>query len=278
MCTNPVTRHPVVMASAFAAAQALSGGRAWLGIGTGNNAVRNLGLPPATLADLEAYIVTFRELIQDGKSTFHGNECALPWPPEVIPGGVPVYVAANGPKSLALAGRVADGVIVGGGVSKGAIDQQMSYLEAGARSVGRSVDDLDIWFQAMVSITDSYEHAVEDAKDILSAIASRNFRFTLEGKQLPEELVPAMRQFETEYHYAEHCAGFDHNGSIIDRLGLTDFLSSLWVVGGTVDDTVSRLRELESLGVENVLVVGVGDRPRLLDNMRHGVMPQLSGS
>ena len=53
--TNPVTRHPAVMASTFASVHLLSGERSWMGIGTGNNAVRNLGLRAARLAELGIY-------------------------------------------------------------------------------------------------------------------------------------------------------------------------------------------------------------------------------
>src|SRR5438045_3467922 len=42
--TNPVTRHPGVAASAAASLQSISTGRAFFGIGTGDSALRNLGL------------------------------------------------------------------------------------------------------------------------------------------------------------------------------------------------------------------------------------------
>ena len=44
--TNPLTRHPAVMASAAASVQELSGGRAMLGIGTGDSALYNLNERP----------------------------------------------------------------------------------------------------------------------------------------------------------------------------------------------------------------------------------------
>lgn len=50
--TNPVTRHPAVLAGAIATLDELSGGRALLGIGVGESAVRTLGLAPARLAAL----------------------------------------------------------------------------------------------------------------------------------------------------------------------------------------------------------------------------------
>src|SRR5262245_18164727 len=50
--TNPVTRHPATIAGAVATLDELSGGRAVLGIGVGESAVRTVGLRPARLARL----------------------------------------------------------------------------------------------------------------------------------------------------------------------------------------------------------------------------------
>ncbi len=49
--TNPVTRHPAVTASAIAALQQLSGGRAMLGLGRGDSALFNIGRKPAPRAE-----------------------------------------------------------------------------------------------------------------------------------------------------------------------------------------------------------------------------------
>ena len=50
--TNPITRHPAVMASAIATVQEISGGRAMLGIGTGDRASYNINERPRGLAGL----------------------------------------------------------------------------------------------------------------------------------------------------------------------------------------------------------------------------------
>src|SRR4030095_1281914 len=53
LVTNPQTRHLVVTASAIASLDELSGGRAALGLGSGERSLYTLGAPPATLAGLE---------------------------------------------------------------------------------------------------------------------------------------------------------------------------------------------------------------------------------
>lgn len=64
--TNPLSRHPVVTASAAASLDDLAPGRVYLGIGSGGTGVLHLGLPAAPLAHLEDYALTVRRLLEDG--------------------------------------------------------------------------------------------------------------------------------------------------------------------------------------------------------------------
>ena len=62
LVTNPLTRHPVVTASAIASVDEVSGDRAVLGIGSGDSAISTVGAPPSTVAGLEDAIVTLGRL------------------------------------------------------------------------------------------------------------------------------------------------------------------------------------------------------------------------
>ena len=53
--TNPVTRHPAVTASAIASLQAISNGRAVLGIGRGDASLAHIGRAPASVETLSRY-------------------------------------------------------------------------------------------------------------------------------------------------------------------------------------------------------------------------------
>src|SRR5215218_1336291 len=54
--TNPYTRHPAATACSIASVQAVSGGRAVLGIGRGDSALAHLGLAPAPVAVFGDYL------------------------------------------------------------------------------------------------------------------------------------------------------------------------------------------------------------------------------
>ncbi|MFI5421168.1 MAG: LLM class flavin-dependent oxidoreductase, partial [Nitrososphaerales archaeon] len=56
LVTNPVTRHPSVTASAICSIDEISNGRALLAIGTGETAVRRVGIKTRPVAELESAV------------------------------------------------------------------------------------------------------------------------------------------------------------------------------------------------------------------------------
>jgi len=67
--TNPLTREPQIMAAFIASIDAMTEGRAFLDIGSGDSAVYNIGLVPATRARMADYITCVRDLIATGEGT-----------------------------------------------------------------------------------------------------------------------------------------------------------------------------------------------------------------
>lgn len=140
LVTNPLTRHLVVTASAVSSVDELSGGRAILGLGSGDSAIYTIGAPPATLAGLEDAVVTLGRLTGGEPIDRQGRR----WQVHRSARRVPVYLAAEGPRTLELAGRVADGVIAGMGLTPDVIRLSLEAIERGARASGRTLADLDV--------------------------------------------------------------------------------------------------------------------------------------
>src|SRR5437773_358098 len=141
--TNPLSRHPLVTAASAATVDDLAPDRTYIGIGAGGTGVWNLGMETARLADLEAYIETVRRLLDRGHSVWRGKPLSLPW---AGPRKIPIIMAAHASRSLLLAGRIADGVVIGLGISPDVIASSLEILGAGAQEAGRSLDALEIWF------------------------------------------------------------------------------------------------------------------------------------
>jgi 5,10-methylenetetrahydromethanopterin reductase len=136
--TNPLTRHPAITASAMATVDEISGGRAILGIGTGDRPLLALGLVPSPLAGLEEAITGIRALWRGAEVDLQGHHFTLRGAHLRFPAraGIPVYISASGPKTLELAGRVADGVILLVGLFPEAIAWAIDRIDAGVTAAG----------------------------------------------------------------------------------------------------------------------------------------------
>jgi len=109
MVTNPLTRDWTVTASLFATLNEMFGPRTICGIGRGDSAVRFTGGQPATLAALGECIEVVKNLAEGREVNLRDQTFSIPW---VRDGALEVWMAAYGPKALALCGEKADGLIM----------------------------------------------------------------------------------------------------------------------------------------------------------------------
>lgn len=258
LVTNPLTRHPAVTAAAIASADELSGGRAFICLATGDTGVFNLGMRPAKLAQLEEYVLVLRDLFHHGRATFRGDEMRLEW----VGRHVPILIAAGGPRALRLAGRIADGVVVGMGFTPDAVSLVNQYVAEGAAEGGRSLDDLEVWYMARAAVADRREDAVRLVRPSLAAAGAHAFRFSLDGKAVPDEFVEAVVELERRYDLTAHNMPGEGNpnGRLVEELGLTDYLADRMGVVGTERQCIDKLTALRDRGIHNVIV-----RPLVLD-------------
>ena len=109
--TNPGTRDPTVLASGYATLHDISNGRMVMGIGRGDSAVRYIGEQPVRVAEFERRLAMIREFMNGREVLWNDKELQLKWVRPELP-EIPMLVAGYGPKALAVAGRVGDGVII----------------------------------------------------------------------------------------------------------------------------------------------------------------------
>jgi 5,10-methylenetetrahydromethanopterin reductase len=258
LVTNPLTRHLVVTASAMTSIDAVSRGRAVLGIGSGDSAIFTLGAPPATLAGLEEAVLTLGRLT-GGDVVKRGDRA---WRVHRTSRRIPIYLAAEGPRTLELAGRVADGVIVGLGLTPDVVSLSLAAVEHGARAAGRRLADLDIWWFAKTNVADTREAAIAPITMALAASANHAFRFTLEGKGVPAALHAPIRGLQREYDTHQHEIAGAHNAGLTDRWGLTDFLIDRFAIAGTPTDCVAQIRRAMAAGARQFITTSFVPDPR----------------
>ena len=252
--TNALTRHPAVAASAIATLNEISGGRAFLGIGSGDSAILNLGLRPARLAELQEYIEALRAILSGDSYDYQGRSIHVQWSEKPVP----IIMSAEGPKTLAIAGGIADAVIIHSGLTKDVLADTIARIRGGERAAGRPEGSAEVWAFAKCNIADRREDAINEIKMALVASGHHAFRFTLEGKNVPEELQESVMALQGEYVFSEHeQLGETRNAALSDELGLTDFLADRFAVAGTPDECLEKVRIIQDAGVDNLLILAI---------------------
>jgi alkanesulfonate monooxygenase SsuD/methylene tetrahydromethanopterin reductase-like flavin-dependent oxidoreductase (luciferase family) len=178
---SPVTFRPAgVLAKAAATLDALSGGRAFCGIGAGwwdrEHAAFGVQFPPPAtrLRMLEAEIETLRALWQPGTRPYRGTRVELPettcYPRPA--GHIPVIVGGSGDRTLDIAARLADGCNLPADVS--VLDDRLAVLRAQCVRASRDPAEVAVTVLDVPVVGRDREHAaalVESLRGRVSAAA-----------------------------------------------------------------------------------------------------------
>lgn len=273
--TNPLTRHPAVMASAIATVHEMSGGRAMLGIGTGDSAVFNINERPRGLKGLRDYVSTLRALLRGEETRYNGRDIHTRWISGQKAAPVPIYIAAEGPKTLELAGEIADGVICGMGVTPEVIALMLDHIETGAKRAGRRLEDLDLWAFAKVNIGDNRAALIDEIRMELASTAHHAFLFTQEGKLVPPEFADGIARIQEHYQPSQHLAlGDSPNARLMEDEALLSYLAERFAVLGTAEDCIAQITDIRAAGIDQILFTGnIADRAALVRRLGTMVLP-----
>lgn len=271
--TNPFTRNLAVSATSIATIQAISQGRAVLGIGRGDSALAYLGYAPVSLAWFEKSLETLQALLSGAEVPFADSGSTtgaapsheglslgarpegvrLRWLPEGL-AKVPLDVAATGPKVIAMAARIAERVTFSVGAElermQWALDLARQH-EPAARSYGA---------QVIVVCHPDEATAMEVAMHMAPPLA----RFqVIQGKTVgPADAAMAqnMDAIKDGYDMTKHGV-HDAKDRIVGG-GMTPEFVKRFAVVGTPDTCIERLLALRAAGLDRFVVVGPGFYPK----------------
>ena len=272
--TNPGTREPTVLASAYATLHDISGGRMVMGIGRGDSAVRYIGDKPVRVAEFERRCAMVKEFMNGREVEWNEKQLKLAWVRPELP-EIPMWVAGYGPKALAVAGRVGDGVIIQ--LADPVIIQWiMATAREAAAEAGRDPSALKCIVCAPSHITDD----IADARDQVRwfpAMVSNHVkdliaRYGADGSVVPQALTDYVPD-ETGYDYDEHSrAGAKHGAFVSDEI------CDRFCVLGTPDQAAEKLAQLESIGVDqfNVYLMTEGQE-HTLETYGREIIPRFTG-
>ncbi|CAN5260534.1 TIGR03842 family LLM class F420-dependent oxidoreductase [soil metagenome] len=270
MVTNPGTRDWTVLASLFATLHEMYGPRLVCGMGRGDSALRYIGRTPTTLETTAAATKVIKDLVAGRTVIYNDKELTIPW---VGQGSdLPVWMAAYGPKALASTGTHYDGYILQLGDPQ-IVEWTVSVVREAAAAAGRDPDSLTICVAAPAYVGDDLAHQREQVRWFGGMggnhVADLVNRYGASSSAVPQAL--------TDYIKAREGYDYDHHGKAGNPS--TDFVPDeiidRFCLLGPVESHLERLREFESLGVDQFAIYLMHDEmDETLAAYGSGIIPQ----
>ncbi|MGC9441445.1 TIGR03842 family LLM class F420-dependent oxidoreductase [Streptomyces sp. WG5] len=253
MVTNPGTRTWEVTASTFATLNDMYGNRTVCGIGRGDSAMRVAGRRPHTLAALGRAIDVIRDLAEGRETEIEGQPLRIPW---VRNGRLPVWMAAYGPKALALAGQKADGFILQ--LADPYLTEWMvRAVRTAAADAGRDPGSVTVCVAAPAYVGDDLAHAREQCRwfggMVGNHVADLVSRYGEHSDAVPEALTAYIKE-RHGYDYGHHGRAGNPSADFVP-----DEIVDRFCLLGPPRAHIDRLRALRDLGVDQFAVYAMHD-------------------
>lgn len=259
--TNHNTRHPLVTATFGATMHALTGGRFALGLGRGFGMLFDvMGLPRVTSAQLEDAIGLLRRLWRGEAVVDHrGPAGSYPYLhlDTELDGEVPVLLAAMGERTLELAGRLADGVVLHTFFTDETLTRSVAAVRRGAEAAGRDPAAVRVW-SVLATVEDSIDE-VQRLRKLVGRLATYLQGYgdlLVRVNGWDPQVLEHFRQDDLVQGYR---GAFDANATPQELARLAELLPEEWLAASATGDPTScaaRIRDQLDAGADSVILHG----------------------
>ena len=246
--TNLITRHPAVMASAFATLHHVSGGRAHIGVGRGDTALELVGIKPPSVGRFETLLDDLQNYLRGQSVDVEGFSSHITWLPVDGESTVPVDVFGSGPRVIDVGARIGDRITVAVGAEPERVRWAVWTARKAREDAGLDPHDLDIGAFVVVGAgTD--QRALDELVKGNASISAHFQRDVTSSLSTPDATVveEVTSRYDNYHHGMEHAAQAE--------VMPADFLSRFCVIGAP-DHCTERLCELVDLGLSHLVIVG----------------------
>lgn len=268
--TNPYLTHPAVTAQAVASLDEIAAGRVVCGLGVGDKStLASIGVEQKSPIVYVREAVAIIRGLTSGKgakldgAAFKASEAKLFFAPK---GRIPIYIGAQGPKMLALAGEIGDGVLINASHPED-IRLAVDSLKSGLHRSGRPESEVDIAAYTSFSVGEDYEQASNAAVPVVAFIVAG----------APSELL---RRHEIDLEAATKIRDAIGQGKWSDAFSqVTSKMMDAFAICGTVDSCIEKIERIAKLGV-NQLVIGSPIGPSVhksIELVGAKILPHLNG-
>jgi len=239
--TNPYTRTAPQLASAIATVDEVSGGRAVFGIGPGDKMTfENLGVQwTKPLQTVRETVEVVKQLTAGESVSYNGDVVSIKKAKlNFGKRAVPVYIGAQGPGMLRLAGELGDGALVNASHPRD-FEFAVKLLKEG--NSGRDFSQFDVGAYTSFSIAKSRAEAVAAARPVVAFITAGSPPDVLERHGIPQEDITRLNEaFKKGFKQAVQ--------------EVTDDMITAFSICGTPEDCIEQIHELIRAGVTQIVV------------------------
>jgi 5,10-methylenetetrahydromethanopterin reductase len=259
--TNPVTRHPTATVNAICSLNEASDGRAFLGIGNGDDAVRTIGGDHAKLSDLADSVKLMYQLARGEKvQTEHGT-----WSLASAQGNLKIYWAVAGPRSMEMGAEHTDGVIASAWLGPELLEHLKTHVRIGVERAGKKPSDVETIVHTAVAVDEDGE----GARKAVRPYVARGLCY-VSSQWLPDWSKEDMEEFRKKYDYYHHFSA-DHD---LATLVPERFLKRKAVVG-TPEECIETLRMIIGCGFTTISMMPAGNVRKTMKLLAEKVLPFL---
>tara|TARA_B100000749_G_C18389813_1_gene449726 strand:- start:561 stop:1253 length:693 start_codon:yes stop_codon:yes gene_type:complete len=169
-----------------------------------------------------------------------------------------IFIAAHGPRTIEVAGEVADGVLLQVGLNPGSVDLARKHLAIGAERSGRDADDLEIILCATTIIMEDQKEAREVARPLcVQRLVETSHRPYLEAAGIYASHLDIPRELNDLYPDIPHAEDWEKARQLCSFLPeeiLIQMCDALGLIG-TPDYCAERIKRAESDGINHLYLM-----------------------
>jgi len=246
--TNLITRHPAVMASAFATLHHVSGGRAHIGVGRGDTALELVGIKPPSATRFEALLGELQAYLRGDPVDVDGFQSRISWLPVEGETKVPVDVFGSGPNVIDVGARLGDRITVAVGAEPERIAWAIGTARESRKAAGLDPEAIDMGAFVVVG-AGADQRALDELVRGNASISAHFQRDVTSSLSHSDATVveDVTSRYDNYHHGLEHAA----QAEVIPA----DFLNRFCMIGSP-EHCTERLCQLVELGLSHLVIVG----------------------
>lgn len=289
------TRLAPVTANAIATINQLAPGRTFLGIGTGNTSMRLMDQPPMKIDEFAEYLRVVRALLKGERVdyTYRGHTAPIEllmreYGFYALEPRIPIYVSGFGPRAMALAGELGDGLVFS--IPRvPTVADALKHARNGAARVGLSMEGF--YTCAMTSVivlnpgeaVNSERVVREYGPSIMASVHYAYDKWARTGGDPPDFMRPIWTRYcelmkdipPRERHIRLHDSHYTYMRDDEAPLVTAELVRATAIVG-TPAELIERIRDLEKQGLNQLMFLpSVVHQYRLVETFARQVMARL---